>query len=352
MKIKRIGLTIRKMGQLVLAFLICASGLYGCSVQNIKSDGKFYQNDGTGDILRSELNMDGFVLVRPGNMDTFDSLAAHYSGDANKGWVIAKFNRQDQVLPGKPLIVPLKTIYRGGLKEYSYQTVPILVYHQFSNTHSDKLTVKTENFYEQMLYLKENGYKVIGLDQLLDFMEFKTPLPEKSIVITIDDGWLSAYEIAYPILKNFGFSATLFVYTDFIERDQAMNWSQLKEMTENGIDVQSHTHSYQSLAMIRENDSFKSYFDFLVQEIEESKLAIGRHLDLDCRYLAYPYGETNPLVISLVKKLGYRAAFTINRGNTPFFENPYNIGRTIVYGDFDMNDFIKKVSFEETITLK
>lgn len=352
MKIKRKNFIIRKIGKLITAFLICALGFYGCTFKQAKHDDNFYQNDGTGNIIRSELKMDGFVLVRPGTLDTFNSLAAHYLGDANKGWVIAKFNRQDQVLPGKPLIVPLNTIYLGGLKEYSYQTVPILVYHHFSNDHSDKLTVKTENFYEQMLYLKENGYTVIGLDQLLDFMEFKIPLPEKSIVITIDDGWLSTYEIAYPILKKFGFSATLFVYTDFIERDQAMNWSQLREMTENGFDVQSHTHSYQSLTMIRENESFKNYFDFLVQEIEESKMAIGRHLNIDCRYLAYPYGETNPLVVSLVKKLGYRAAFTINRGSTPFFENPFNIGRSIIYGDFDMNEFEKKISNEETITLK
>jgi peptidoglycan/xylan/chitin deacetylase (PgdA/CDA1 family) len=352
MKIKRKSTPIRKMGELALAFLIFASGFHGCIVQHAKPDKNIYENDNTGDILPSELKMDGFVLVWPGKMDTFESLAVRYLGDANKGWLIAKFNRQSQVLPGKPLIVPLKTIYLGGLKEYSYQTVPILVYHQFSNDHSDKLTVKVDSFYEQMLYLKENGFKVIGLDQLLDFMEFKTPLPEKAIVITIDDGWLSTYEIAYPILKKFGFSATLFVYTDFIGTDQAMNWSQLKEMTENGFDVQSHTHSYQSLTMIRENESFKNYFDFLVQEIEESKISIDRHLNLDCRYLAYPYGETNPLVISLVKKLGYRAAFTINRGSTPFFENPFNVGRSIVYGDFDMIEFIKKISYEETITLK
>jgi peptidoglycan/xylan/chitin deacetylase (PgdA/CDA1 family) len=352
MKIKKKGIVLKRICQRVLAFLICVSCLYGCILHPSNLDGDFFDIPGTGNILDSELKMDGFVLVRPGNQDTFDSLAAHYLGDADKGWLIAKFNRQDQVFPGKPLIVPLKTMYLGGLAEDSYQTVPILVYHQFSDNHSDKLTIKKENFYEQMLYLKENGYKVIGLDQLLDFMEFKSPLPEKSIVITIDDGWSSAYEIAYPILKKFGFTATLFVYTDFIEGEMAMTWSQLKEMAENGFDVQSHTHSYQSLTMVKDNESFKSYFDSLVQEIETSKMAIRQHLNLDCRYLAYPYGETNPLVVSLVKKLGYRAAFTVTRGNTPFFENPYNIGRSIIHGGFDMNEFITKISHKETITLK
>jgi len=340
------------MRQLVAVFFICSSVFWGCITQHAKLDGEFFQNAGTGDILPSELKMDDFVLIRPDNLDTFAGLAARYLGDADKGWMIAKFNRQNQLFPGKPLIVPLEKIYLGGLMEDSYQAVPILVYHQFSNDYSDKLTVKTENFYEQMVYLKKNGYTVIGLDQLLDFMEFKSPLPEKAIVITIDDGWISTYEIAYPILKKFGFSATLFVYTDFIEGEKAMNWSQLKEMAENGFDVQSHTHSYQSLAMIKENESFKSYFDFLVQDIKNSKMAIQHHLNQDCRYLAYPYGETNPLVVSLVKKLGFRAAFTVSRGGAPFFENPYAIGRSIIYGDFDMEEFIKRISYKETVTLK
>jgi peptidoglycan/xylan/chitin deacetylase (PgdA/CDA1 family) len=352
MKIKKKGFTIRNLGQLVLAFLIGASAFCGCIIQSETLKTEMFENTATEDILRSDLKMNEFVLVRPGKFDTFESLADYYLGDADKGWLIAKFNRQNQVVPGKPLIVPLKSICLGGLTEDSYQTVPILVYHQFSNDYSGKLTVQTEKFYEQMLYLKENGYKVIKLDQLLDFMEFKKPLPDKSIVITIDDGWLSTYEIAYPILKKFGFPATLFIYTDLIERDRAMSWKQIKEMVENGFDVQSHTHSYQSLTLIKENESFKTYFEFLVQDIKDSKKAIKNHLNLDCRYIAYPYGETNPLVISLVKKLGYRAAFTLNQGSTPFFVNPYTIGRSIIYGDSDMNEFIKKISYTEMITLK
>lgn len=344
----------RKLVTLILAFVIGALGLSGCAANSAKLHMGEGKNSVAGDttILNDEFKKDGFVLIRPGNSDTFDSLAAQYLGDENRGWILAKFNRQNKVYPGKPLVVPLKPIYLGGLAEDSYQKVPVLVYHQFSADHSDKLTVETQKFYEQMLYLKENGYTTIGLDQLLDFMEFKSPLPEKAVVITIDDGWSSAFEIAYPILKKFGFSATLFVYTDFIEKDRAMKWWQLKEMVANGFDVQSHTHSYQSLTMINDTKPFRDYFDFLVQDIEKSRMAIKDNLNINCRYLAYPYGETNPLVISLVKKLGYRAAFTASRGGTPFFENPYTIGRSIIHGDFDLNEFKSKVSYKENITLK
>ncbi|MFO8084233.1 MAG: polysaccharide deacetylase family protein [Desulfobacterales bacterium] len=300
----------------------------------------------------SELKMDGFVLVRPDNTDSFNSLALRFLGDENKGWLIAKFNRQEEVLPGKPLVIPLETIYLGGLKEDSYQTVPVLVYHQFADEYSDKMTIRTEAFYKQMLWLKENGYKVIRLDQLLDFMDFKIPLPEKSVVITIDDGWISVYEIAYPILKEFGFPATLFVYTDFIGGEKAMKWSQIQEMAQDGFDVQSHTQSHRSLSIISENEPFEKYFEFLVRELEGSKKVIEDYLGSDCRYLAYPFGETNELVKALVEKIGYRAAFTVNRGSTPFFGNRYTIRRSVIYGDSDIDEFVKNISCTETITLK
>lgn len=339
----------KKIISLFLILLIMCAGLHGCTLIDKKADEKILHTAADKDPLFSKLKMDGFVMVRPETADTFNSLAARFLGDKNQGWLIAKFNRQDRVVAGKPLIVPLEPIYLGGLEEDSYQTVPVLVYHQFSNDHSDKMTIKADDFIEQMVYLKENDFSVINLDQLMDFMEFRAPIPENSVVITIDDGWLSAYEIAYPILKSFGYSATLFVYTDFIGGEKAMRWSQIKEMAQNGFDVQSHTKSHQSLTIIKESESFEEYFRFLVRELEISQKTIEDYLNSDCRYVAYPFGETNELVISLAKKMGYRAAFTVNRGSTPFFENRYTIGRSAIYGDADLDEFIKNVSCRKAL---
>ena len=348
-KITRIKIT----GWVVCVWVVFFMGVAGCSYQDKRLDEKQPCIVPVEmDRLPSELMMEDFVLVMPQAHDNFETLAERFLDDKDKGWLIARFNRQEQVMPGNPLIVPLKTVHLGGLKDDSYQVVPVLVYHQFSNDNSDKMTIKTEAFYEQMLYLTENGYSSIKLNQLLDFMEFKAPLPEKSVVITIDDGWLSTYDIAYPILKKFEFSATLFVYTDFIGGEKAMNWSQILEMYENGFDIQSHTMSHQSLTILNENEPFKNYFEFLIREIEGSKKVIEDYLGSDCRYLAYPFGETNDFVVSLVKKLGFRAAFTVSRGSVPFFANRFSIRRSVIYGDADMNEFVKNISFRENITLK
>ena len=87
-----------------------------------------------------------------------------------------------------------------------------------------------------MEYLARNGYRVIPLAQLARFLDGKEPLPRKSVVITIDDGYRSTYEIAYPILKKYGFPATVFLYSDFVGAADAMTWAQMKEMVALGPD--------------------------------------------------------------------------------------------------------------------
>jgi len=77
------------------------------------------------------------------------------------------------------------------------------------------LCAPTSVFDQQMRYLKDNHYRVISLNELLDFLNYRHAIPKRSVLITIDDGYRSAYDIAYPILKKYGFKATLFIYTDF-----------------------------------------------------------------------------------------------------------------------------------------
>ena len=112
------------------------------------------------------------------------------------------------------------------------------------------MTVSRGMFEQQMRLLKEKGYRVISIDQFFDFLEFKSTLPPKSVVITIDDGWRSAYEIAFPILQKYGYPATLFIYTDrIIDTPQTLSWGLLQEMAGYGIDIQCHTKSHRNLTL-------------------------------------------------------------------------------------------------------
>jgi peptidoglycan/xylan/chitin deacetylase (PgdA/CDA1 family) len=294
-----------------------------------------------------------FVAVVPQEGDTFSSLSAKYLKDPSWDWFIAEYNEIESLIPGQPVIVPLKPDKKGGLTLQGYQTVPVLSYHDLSPVESSEMTVSQEMFEQQMGLLKEKGYRVISMDQLFDFLEFKASIPPKSVVITIDDGWFSAYEIAFPILKKYGYAATLFVYTDMIDTTpKALSWNLLREMAVQGIDVQCHTQSHRNLTLPEKKESFKDYFHNLERELSGCKETIQRKLNLEVKYLAYPSGDTTPLVIELAKKLGYRGAVTLKGGGNPFFIHPFRVNRSVVYGDFTLSEFEKNLTIFQEQALK
>jgi len=286
-----------------------------------------------------------FVAVIAQPEDTFSSLALEYLGDPSMDFIISEFNNVNSLSPGQEVIIPLKPYQKGGLTVAGYQTVPVLCYHKFSRTEADQVTVTGSVFEEQMRFLKEQGFRVITLDELFDFFDFNRQIPRKSVVITIDDGWRSTYEIAYPILRKYGYPATLFVYTDMIVGSHStLSYDLIREMSENSIDIQCHTRTHRNLGKKTDLESFRKYFGAIEKELTLSREIIKRKLDKDVEYLAYPYGETNRLVIALLIKLGYRGGFTIERNSNAFFVNPYRVSRSMIYGHLGLEDFANNLT--------
>jgi len=295
---------------------------------------------------------DDFIIVKTTAKDTLSSLAAEYLNDPSKGWLIAEFNHIKSLTSGQELCIPLFPFNKGGLKSGGFQTVPVLAYYSFSKNKPSKISITQDDFKAQMKYLKENGYHVITLDQLLGFFDYQEQVPEKSVAITFDDGWISVYEIAFPILKKYGFPATIFIYTDFIGGGKAMSWKQIKELSEAGFDIQCQTKTHRNLTVLRKKESFREYFKSLEMEISYPKKVIKKKLNKECEYLAYPYGKTNNLVIAMLKKHGYRAAFTVDKKSNPFFTDKYKINRSAIYGEYDIEKFKKKLSVFQHMELK
>jgi peptidoglycan/xylan/chitin deacetylase (PgdA/CDA1 family) len=294
-----------------------------------------------------------FGAVVAGPQDTLSSLAKQYLGDSSLDWLIADVNGVTEVTPGLELIIPLKPYDRGGLTPEGVQTVPVLCYHKFSENDIDRMTVSKRAFEQQMKFLKDRGYRVIRLDQLLDFMEFKAQIPKKSVVITIDDGWQSTYDIAYPILKQLGYPATLFVYTDLIVGgSRTLNWDLIREMHGNGIDIQCHSKTHRDLTKIVNHESFKEHFEAIRKELIDSAITIQNNIDKKPAFFAYPYGETDNLIVAVARKAGYRGAFTVERGGNPFFADAYRIRRSMIYGEFTLQAFERNLKTFTPLSLR
>lgn len=285
-----------------------------------------------------------FVAVTVKEGDTLSSLASQYLNDFSKDWMISDFNEVSVITPGQKLIIPLKYYERGGLTVKGYQTVPILAYHKFSESKGDRMTVTASAFEEQMKLLKDKGYHVITLDQLFDFLDFKIQIPKKSVVITIDDGWRSAYDIAFPILKKYGYPATLFIYTALITGSKlTLNWDLINEMASHGIDLQCHTRTHRGLTAPAQKESFKEYFAAIEKELLDAAKTIKIRTNREVHYLAYPFGHVNHLVIALLKKQGYRGGVTVTRGSNAFFVNNYRVSRSMIFGEYDLRQFEKNL---------
>lgn len=204
--------------------------------------------------------------------------------------------------------------------------VPVLNYHQINDRDKNSLTVNVEQFGCQMKYLHDNGYNTITPTQLADYLEGKASLPEKPVLITFDDGYRDNYKNAYPILKEYGMTGTIFLISDYVNTyPNYVTWDEVLEMQENGIVMQSHTLNHEELTKIPE-DQLETY-------LNDSKLALEWYTKQPIEFIAYPCGSYSDAVIENAKKSGYRAAFTVNYGLASQQENMYALDRVPIFGN-------------------
>jgi peptidoglycan/xylan/chitin deacetylase (PgdA/CDA1 family) len=287
------------------------------------------------------------VLARPG--DDYATLAQRYLGDARKDWWIAEANARATVKTGDAIVIPLRSHNRIGVYADGYQTIPILCYHRFG-ARATKLTVTPAAFAAQMEYLAKNGYRVLPLARISDFLAGKEQLPQKTVVITIDDGYRSTYEIAYPILKKYGFPATVFLYSDFVGAGDALNFAQMKEMSASGlIEIQPHSKTHANLTLRLANETDAKYRERMRREVDAPIGVIEDKLAATSVSYAYPYGDVNETIVDLLSSKGVRLGLTVTPGGNGFFAYPYMLRRSMIFGDEDLDSFKSKlVTFVHT----
>ena len=310
---------------------------------------------GTGDIDRVEVaRNDEFVVVRAGSSDTAPMLAQDYLNDAEKFWAIHEFNDTDKIVPGMEVVIPLKPVNPAGVSPDGYQTVPILVYHQFTerNRSRQKLEITKRRFSEQMQYLRDRGYRVIRLSELARFFDQAADIPPKSVVITMDDGYRSIYDVAFPILKEFGYPATVFIYSEFVGAGAGLSWDQMREMVASGlIDVQPHSKTHSNLTKLNAKDR-AGYASSVRKEIRDPTTRISRKLGKRAYSFTYPYGATNDAIVKELRRQGFQMGMTVKRGSNPAFASAYRLRRSQIYSTHDLSAFAKQLKVFEQVDLQ
>lgn len=249
------------------------------------------------------------------------------------------------VLPTGIIVEILRCIFL----EYRRDRIPILLYHRLiSKEAADKGEINNDEmifvsydtvFAEQMEYLHKAGYTTINLDDYLAIRTGGKPLPDKPVLITFDDGYLSNYTMAYPALKKYNQKAVIFVSPEPDEHtrqqvdgiDGFLTDQQMCEMSENNISIQSHTLTHCILAEL--DDEAINY------ELEESRRRLAEVTSLPVDHIAIPRAGYNRRVKRLIKRTSYKTVCCNNKGSSNGFSNPLALPRLVIERDMSIEDF-------------
>ncbi|MBW1793708.1 MAG: polysaccharide deacetylase family protein [Deltaproteobacteria bacterium] len=221
--------------------------------------------------------------------------------------------------------------------------IPILMYHSIDDSPAPAC-VRPNSFVRQMAHLRRLGYETLHLDAVYHYMAEGVPISRKPIVITFDDGYQDNLQNAYPILKKYGFCATIFVVTDYlgltnrwnarggVVQRPLMSWAELREVAKEPLlSFQPHTCSHPRLTQIP--------FVKVKEELSKSKETLEDSLGSPCHHFAYPYGDFNEKVQDAVKETGYRTACSVLWGHNRRGNDLFSLFRIGVRNQDRLSDF-------------
>ncbi len=208
--------------------------------------------------------------------------------------------------------------------------VVVLGYHRFEDPPRDPLAISSAEFRQQLQSIREQGLEVISLDDFLAWRKGEITLPPRSVLITIDDGYVSGYSVAWPILKEFNYPFVMFVYTNYISAGgKSITWDQLREMEAAGVSIQSHSVSHTALTR-RQERSDEDYRAWLWHELHGSRTLIEEGIGKPVYAIAYPYGVFNETVQRVAEEAGYQLQFTVHGKKIYRASRDNELGRYVV----------------------
>ena len=225
--------------------------------------------------------------------------------------------------------------------------VPILMYHYVGELPVDadqyrvNLTISAEMFRAHLQYLQDEGYTTISLADLESALRDGTELPEKSVILTFDDGHIDHFTNVFPALQEFGQTGTFFLMTGRLDaQDPAyMSWAQAREMAEAGMSMESHTKNHPDL---RERDT-----DFLIYEIVGSIESITAHTGQAPHFFAYPGGRYDDAALALLDTTDIQRAVTTEFGNLHTTDNVMLLPRLRISNETTVSGLAYLLNVEE-----
>ena len=207
-----------------------------------------------------------------------------------------------------------------------------------------------------MKFLSSGGYNVLSVSEGLRHLQTHTPFPAKAVCVTFDDGYQNNYQYAFPVLVQYGIKATFYVTTRYVDTDKpfdwikpgsnsedslfrkALNWQEITEMREHGMEFASHSHTHPDFSKI--DDSRINW------ELFESQRVLSNHLSAIENSFVCPYGiwgKSAGALKGLLQCNGYSSAFLGKWGAVTLKTDRFDLPRIIIYGEDSIKTFKHKI---------
>ena len=185
----------------------------------------------------------------------------------------------------------------------------VLMYHRFGEDSEPSTNIRVEQLEAQLKHLREGGYTVVPLSDLVEALNGGGSLPPRAVVITVDDAYRSVYDVAFPRFKASGLPFTVFVATDPVDQGlpDYMTWDQMREMAAGGAAYANHGASHDSLIERRAGEDDAVWLARVRADVEQGWRRLSEELDPLPGVFAYPYGEYDSPVAKMIRDMGYLA---------------------------------------------
>lgn len=221
--------------------------------------------------------------------------------------------------------------------------VVCLVYHRFGDSRYPSTNIGLGEFENHLKYLKNSNYEVITLGQAVDRMLSSGSWEKPLAVITVDDGYRTFSTGAMPLLKKYGYRATLFVNTESVGGGDYLGWEDLKALVRDSIEIGNHSHAHTQFLNLSGEERLRRFRD----DVQQAQDLFARHLGFRPDLFAYPYGEYVPEMYPVLVAMGFRAAAAQKSGVFASRWELYAIPRFPMAGSF-----ARMESFREKVNMK
>lgn len=193
------------------------------------------------------------------------------------------------------------------------KTAAILVYHRFGPTVADSMTTRTETFVRQLAAMRQQGFHLVPLAEVVAGLAGQGELAEKAVAITVDDGHRTVYSELLPIIKQERLPVTLFIYPSAISNaSYAMTWEEIREMQATGlVAIGSHTYWHPNFKVEKRRLAPDAYAALVTMQLEKSRATLKRRLGVETDILAWPFGITDLDLQAAAHRAGYQAALAL-----------------------------------------